>query len=88
MCTQEILQKKNNIKFERLQKTHKGIEEKMNLMADIMFANFEITSSNIEMLKSYVDEYYDRFLVIEKSLSVILRNIEGLNEVIDSKEPG
>ena len=47
-------------------------------MTDIMFTNFEITNANIEMTKAYIDEYYDRFILLEKSLTVILKGLESV----------
>ena len=71
------LSKKNAEKLDNLQK-NTSIEtgKKLELMADIMFTNFEITNSNMEIMKAYIDEYYDRFLLLEKSLSMILKQLE------------
>ena len=71
------LSKKNAEKLDNLQKnTNIETGKKLELMADIMFTNFEITNSNMEIMKAYIDEYYDRFLLLEKSLSMILKQLE------------
>ena len=83
----KTLAEKNRVKFEELEKRPpRDLEKKLNLMSDIMFTNFEITNSNIEMLKAYVDEYYDRFLLLEKSLTVILKQLENVTRMGLEKE--
>ncbi len=73
------LAKKNQDKLKVLvDSPPQSLEEKLELMTDIMFTNFEITNANIEMTKAYIDEYYDRFILLEKSLTVILKGLESV----------
>ena len=73
------LAKKNQDKLKILvDSPPQSLEEKLELMTDIMFTNFEITNANIEMTKAYIDEYYDRFILLEKSLTVILKGLESV----------
>ena len=51
-------------------------DQKLEDAVEILFRNFEIFNANHEMIKAYVDEYYDRFLTLEKSLSTVLFRLD------------
>ena len=51
-------------------------DKKLDAVAEILFRNFEIFNANHEMIKAYVDEYYDRFLLLEKNLNTVLYRLD------------
>ena len=67
--TEELaMYKKNN--------GHQNIDKKITQLEDILFRNFDIHETSIEILKAYIDEYFDRFIKLQKSLSIALKEIE------------
>jgi hypothetical protein len=77
---QEKLAQYEAIKF-------KADEKKTELGMDIVFRNFEMMNANIEMIKAYIDEYYERFKVIEQSMGLTLTRLEKylLAESVEQK---
>tara|TARA_Y100000814_G_scaffold276435_1_gene236634 strand:- start:120 stop:557 length:438 start_codon:yes stop_codon:yes gene_type:complete len=55
---------------------HQNIDRKITQLEDILFRNFDIHETSIEILKAYIDEYFDRFIKLQKSLSITLKEIE------------
>ncbi|MBI59608.1 hypothetical protein CL657_00145 [bacterium] len=55
---------------------HQNIDKKITQLEDILFRNFDIHETSIEILKAYIDEYFDRFIKLQKSLSIALKEIE------------
>tara|TARA_Y100000748_G_C15185180_1_gene367207 strand:- start:133 stop:546 length:414 start_codon:yes stop_codon:yes gene_type:complete len=56
--------------------SHQNIDKKITQLEDILFRNFDIHETSIEILKAYIDEYFDRFIKLQKSLSIALKEIE------------
>lgn len=52
-------------------------DKKLDDALEILFRNFEIFNANHEMIKAYVDEYYDRFLILEKTLKAVLFRLDA-----------
>ena len=57
------LSKKNKLLIEKYieRKGTKTADQKLEIVSDILFRNFHIHESTLEILKSYTDEYYERF---------------------------
>ena len=68
------LAKKNQSQFEKYSKSNfqNNTDSKINMLADILFRNFDIQTATIEVLKCYIDEYFDRFKNLDKTLSKTL----------------
>ena len=63
---------------------HKVIDEEINQLADILFRNFDIQETSIEILKAYIDEYFDRFNKLQKSLTITFLTMEKVLSKISS----
>ena len=76
------LSKKNQEQFDTYKKTNfkNNPDAKINMLSDILFRNFDIQESNLEILKCYTDEYLDRFKKLEKNLSKTLILIDKFIE--------
>ena len=68
------LEKKNKEKLKTYQKaSYEGkLDEKLTAVSDILFRNFDIQAATIEVLKCYIDEYFDRFVQMDQKLSKTL----------------
>ena len=65
-----LLSEKNAKKLKEYEeKPNPNLEKRIDDISDIMFRNFNILSAHNEIFRSYLDEYYDRFLILEKELS-------------------
>ena len=70
---QELAKENQKLLDDYLLKNFNGkTDEKISILSDILFRNFDIQDATIEVLKCYVDEYFDRFNLIEKNLSKTL----------------
>ena len=58
-------------------------DQKLDALSDILFRNFDIQAATIEVLKCYIDEYFDRFNILHKDLSKTLHLLE---KYIEQKE--
>ncbi|MBA95423.1 MAG: hypothetical protein CMP21_06800 [Rickettsiales bacterium] len=63
---------------------HKVIDEEINQLADILFRNFDIQETSIEILKAYISEYFDRFNKLQKSLTITFLTMEKVLSKISS----
>ena len=72
------LAKKNKAQFEKYAKSNfqNNPDAKINMLADILFRNFDIQTATIEVLKCYIDEYFDRFKNLDKTLSKTLHLLD------------
>ena len=77
------LSKKNQEKYDTFKnkKMFKNTDEKLEQSLDIVFRNFDIQNATIEIIKAYVDEYFERFLVLEKHLT---RTFSALDKYLES----
>tara|TARA_B100000686_G_C16212180_1_gene676007 strand:+ start:49 stop:459 length:411 start_codon:yes stop_codon:yes gene_type:complete len=87
------LSKKNQQKLDIYKKKlgHTNIDEKVTQIEEIIFRNFDINESNFEIIRAYIDEYFDRFIKLEKTITVTLLSLEkvvtDLSNKIESKSP-
>ena len=85
------LSKKNQQKLDIYKKKlgHTNIDEKVSQIEEIIFRNFDINESNFEIIRAYIDEYFDRFIKLEKTITVTLLSLEKvvtkLSRKIESK---
>ena len=72
------LAKKNKAELDNyLKKNYQSnTSKKVDDLSDIIFRNFDIQTANIEVIKSYIDEYYERFQLLNKSLTKSLTLLE------------
>jgi len=71
------LGKKNQEKLSQYEALKfKADDKKTEIGMEIMFRNFEMMNANIEIIKAYVDEYYERFKIIEQSMGQTLTRLE------------
>ena len=80
----KTLSKKNEALLEKFNKVKKSksTEQQLDILSEILFRNFSIQESTIEILKAYTDEYYDRFKVIDESLSKTLSSLDKVMHTI------
>lgn len=76
----KALSKKNKEQLEYYKKKvgHRNVDEKVNQAVDILFRNFDIHETTLEILKAYIDEYFDRFVTLEKLTTKTLLSIENV----------
>ncbi|MAH80813.1 MAG: hypothetical protein CMP39_03945 [Rickettsiales bacterium] len=72
------LTEENKAKLDKYMKNNfnNNLDAKINMLSDILFRNFDIQSATLEVLKCYVDEYFDRFNLLEKNLSITLNLLD------------
>ena len=77
----QLAQKNQKALDAYLESPPKSMEQRLNDLSTILFTNFEISNANVALVKAYIDEFYERFITLEKSVTGIITHLDKLQRL-------